>query len=260
MERGISSGDARLLGSNQTISIWECLQNSRKMIALLVGVLLLGILLLLTLPGTNNGSTRYSYFLLTRRWPAADCLDQSKCVPALKDYQYWLIHGLWPENSDNTWDQFCTKEKFDESKVARLMPELNKYWPNLEKGKNNESLWKHEWEKHGTCTKFNQHDYFAKTIQLSQAYPIDQVLKDASIVPNSEKPYSTSAIKSALSKVVSPSIFSLTCFEHKKKWVLKEIMYCFRYDTINARFVSTTCTVISNCKDEVYYVSLDKPL
>lgn len=78
----------------------------------------------------------------------------------------WSIHGLWPQNADNSYPSYCRIVTFDIILLQSIIDELNKYWcSNMEK---NEDFWKHEWEKHGSCM-FNQCDeyhYFKRALLL----------------------------------------------------------------------------------------------
>lgn len=54
--------------------------------------------------------------------------------------------------------------------VDSLRPQLLKVWPNIHGNDTDDSLWKHEWEKHGTCAaldpKFKSEElYFNQGIQ-----------------------------------------------------------------------------------------------
>ena len=45
---------------------------------------------------------------------------------------------------------FCNRTwPFDSNKVEALKPQLTRLWPNIHAGDTVDSLWKHEWEKHG---------------------------------------------------------------------------------------------------------------
>ena len=82
----------------------------------------------------------YTYYLFTKRWPAAECNQQvSKCVPNVPGR--WLIHGLWPENSNNTWPEYCNMTSFNMTEVQSLKPELQRDWPNLLRDQSDDSLW-----------------------------------------------------------------------------------------------------------------------
>ena len=89
----------------------------------------------------------------------------------IKEDNGYSIHGLWPQTSATTYPSFCRNVTFDASKLADILPELEKYWySNKGDGslKFDEIFWKHEYEKHGSCvfTPISEHDYFAKTLEL----------------------------------------------------------------------------------------------
>jgi len=82
----------------------------------------------------------------------------------------WTIHGLWPEYNVTKWPQFCNKTEYSEFKPSELekwvrFNEMNKYWYSCETG-NPMTFWKHEWQKHGTCTNLNITEYFGKALDL----------------------------------------------------------------------------------------------
>jgi len=78
----------------------------------------------------------------------------------------WSIHGLWPQNADNSYPTFCRKVTFDIKLLESIIDDLNTYWCSYMK--KNEDFWKHEWEKHGSCM-YNQCDeyyYFKRALLL----------------------------------------------------------------------------------------------
>ena len=86
----------------------------------------------------------------------------------------WSIHGLWRQyghlHGDKEYPQFCKEVTFDLNSIKLLIPFLKEAWYSYD-GKNfaqDESFWKHEWEKHGSCmlTDMDEHMYFQLTLDL----------------------------------------------------------------------------------------------
>lgn len=85
----------------------------------------------------------------------------------LNNNSKWHIHGLWPQYNDNTYPEFCNKNKqFDYDSIKSLVNELDDIWYSDKE--TNEDFWKHEWLKHGTCmyNKCSELDYFKTAIYL----------------------------------------------------------------------------------------------
>jgi hypothetical protein len=87
------------------------------------------------------------------------------------------LHGLWPEYNASSWPQFCNKTEYREFNPSDLeqwdrFDEMNQYWFSCESESkaipalNSMTFWKHEWEKHGTCTSMNVTEYFGKALDL----------------------------------------------------------------------------------------------
>lgn len=67
---------------------------------------------------------------------------------------------------------------------------MEQFWLNIEKGLPLESLWKHEWEKHGTCAAQlpqldNENKYFGQGLAWLQQYSMSSLLSQANIQPGS---------------------------------------------------------------------------
>lgn len=123
---------------------------------------------------------------------------------------------------------------FDPNQIEKLLPKLNQFWTNIEKETPEDSLWKHEWEKHGTCAAvlapFHSEDYyFGQGIAWFQTYAMGKLLSRSGIIPNGvvfvEQIHT--AIYEALGK--NPVI---ECYRdaHEKKQMLTEIRICFEKD------------------------------
>ncbi|KAH6887131.1 ribonuclease T2-like protein [Thelonectria olida] len=129
----------------------------------------------------------------------------------------WTIHGLWPDNCDGTYPQFCDssreytniKEIVTEFLDDSVLTYINKYW--VSDDGNDESLWEHEWGKHGTCistldpdcytnyeTGAEAADYVNTLVSLFKTLPTYEWLAKAGITPSLNKTYTSSEIQDAL--------------------------------------------------------------
>lgn len=196
----------------------------------------------------------YSYYLFTKRWPPTVCKDSNRCINGIDGYMRWTIHGLWPEFSNNTWNQYCRKEPFDMEKISRLRMNLRSYWPNLLMNHTEESLWKHEWEKHGTCTNLTEYEYFKKTLNLDYSFDIERWLSQATIVPDRHRTYDSKQFLTAFAHHIDPSSVVLNCEVHQHRQYINEIMLCFSFDEM----LPIPCTVHSTCHGSIYYTGFDK--
>mmetsp|Transcript_21741 Transcript_21741/g.62831 ORF Transcript_21741/g.62831 Transcript_21741/m.62831 type:complete len:659 (-) Transcript_21741:33-2009(-) len=95
------------------------------------------------------------------------CARQCSFVLALQrcgaTSKRWTLHGLWPGGVAN-----CASTSFNRTAILALEPELAQQWPSC-RGYNHD-LWKHEWEKHGSCTGLPQPEYFKQSLQLLRQY------------------------------------------------------------------------------------------
>ncbi|KAM5352932.1 hypothetical protein ACJ41O_005654 [Fusarium nematophilum] len=129
----------------------------------------------------------------------------------------WTIHGLWPDNCDGTYPQFCDSSR-EYSNIKELVSKflgnatlsyISTYW--LSNDGDDEGLWEHEWNKHGTCistlepdcyqdyqTGSEAADYVKRTVSLFKSLPTYQWLADAGIEPSDDKTYDAAEIVDAL--------------------------------------------------------------
>lgn len=147
------------------------------------------------------------HFLLTQFWDAA---------PALGSPENWTIHGLWPDYCAGGFDQFCDSarehSKIDDilSTSGDLLSYMHQHWLSLN-GDNNH-LWSHEWNKHGTCistlepTCYPSADdsleavasYFTHAANLYSSLNTYATLASAGIVPSRQKRYSLADLQAAV--------------------------------------------------------------
>mgnify|MGYP006147256085 FL=1 len=75
----------------------------------------------------------------------------------------YSIHGLWPQYDKDHWPQFCSKQNFNLERLKPLFSHLHANW-HSSRG-TEQHFWKHEWEKHGTCTGMTEVEYFRKALE-----------------------------------------------------------------------------------------------
>lgn len=96
-----------------------------------------------------NTPGQFDYFLLDMPWGPVFCSSIKDVSPACQPHPGFVVHGLWPQNNNGTWPQFCSTAPAPHSLSANL-----DITPDL-------SLLQHEWAKHGTCSGLDASQFFA---------------------------------------------------------------------------------------------------
>ena len=74
----------------------------------------------------------YNYYeLAVQKWCSSD----------------YMIHGLWPQINSTTYPENCRPVGYIPPR-GKLLENMNTYWYKCD-----DTLWEHEWEKHGSCVK-----------------------------------------------------------------------------------------------------------
>ncbi|GAA6024509.1 hypothetical protein JCM11491_006680, partial [Sporobolomyces phaffii] len=176
-------------------------------------------------------NTPGGYLLQTQFWDAQ---------PPTGPSDSWTIHGLWPDNCDGTYEQFCDPKrqytdiggKLSQYGPSDLVPYMNKYWKDYQG--DDESFWEHEWGKHGTCisslnttcygntyTPYEELvDYFERTVSLFKTLPTYSWLSAAGIVPSTTKTYTLAQLQA-----VAKANFGYDAVWNCQKGVLNEVWY-----------------------------------
>ena len=97
----------------------------------------------------SNVPGQFDYYLLDMPWGAAFCSSIKDVSTRCQPQPGFVVHGLWPQNNNGTWPQFCsqTPPPADLSSNLDITPDLN--------------LLQHEWAKHGTCSGLGGDAFFA---------------------------------------------------------------------------------------------------
>lgn len=196
--------------------------------------------------------------LQTQFWdyiPPRNVHDPDDIVKHLGPLDSFTNHGLWPDNCDGSYAQFCNSrlniddvwnllnsEQFNNDKVAvngtDLLDLMSMYWKS--NTGDDESLWVHEYNKHGTCIqtiaekcysrwgfegdfkKQAVYDYFRIAMELFNEKNSFQFLKAKNIVPSVDETYTKSQIEEALRDGHSGEEVFFLCDRHG---VLNQIWY-----------------------------------
>lgn len=134
--------------------------------------------------------------------------------PATGPDDSWTLHGLWPDNCDGTYEQYCdpAREYTNISAILQadgkqdLLDYMNTYWAS--NTGTAESFWEHEWGKHGTCmSTFDPEcyvdyeptdgvsDFFQRAVDTFKALPLYDWFKEAGIVPSTTKTYTLAQLQ-----------------------------------------------------------------
>ncbi|TFY79451.1 hypothetical protein EWM64_g4563 [Hericium alpestre] len=168
----------------------------------------------------------------------------------------WTIHGLWPDNCDGSFEQYCDlSRQYDPAPDDKTVPAyhgpgvdtfikkfgrkdlldfMNKYW--VSQGSPSASFWAHEFSKHATCTStfdvacygpgYKKHqdvvDFYDTVVRAFHMFPTWTMLAASGITPSNKTTYSLSQFQTAL-KAQSGAIPYLGCGHNGT--VLQEVWY-----------------------------------
>ncbi|KIK07526.1 hypothetical protein K443DRAFT_129190 [Laccaria amethystina LaAM-08-1] len=121
----------------------------------------------------------------------------------------WTIHGLWPDNCDGSFEQYCDfSRQYDPTPSPKVLPNgtvapqfgrqdpvltcMENYWIN--QGASNVDFWDHEicmFSKHATCTStFN--------VACYDQYPTFDMLAAAGITPSNKTSTTLTKLQNAI--------------------------------------------------------------
>lgn len=205
-------------------------------------------------------------FLQTQFWdyvPSRSGLDDDELEKQLGPLDSFTIHGLWPDNCRGGFEQFCddslaiddvyyllNSDQFNSDKMKLeisgkdLLSELNRLWKS--NNQNDESLWIHEYNKHGTCIKTirpncysrwgddtltakdvdfkkqSVYDYFRVAYNVHKKLDTFQVLKEHGIEPSLKKTYTRDEVQKALNSGFDGHNVFFACDRHQS---INEVWY-----------------------------------
>lgn len=188
--------------------------------------------------------------------------------PPIGPDDLFTLHGLWPDRCDGQYDQFCdpsmeirdVKSIFNQHGETELLKKMSKVWKNF--NGNDESLWIHEFNKHGTCMSTikdscysrdskpqqNVVDFFKKSVELFEQLPTYTWLVENGIVPSTEQTYTRKQIEDTLSARFGQPVF-IKCNRFQ---ALQEIWYFhhLRGSIVTGEYQPIPAILESRCPEE----------
>ncbi|WP_263365126.1 ribonuclease T2 [Edaphobacter bradus] len=117
----------------------------------------------------------FDYYLLNLSWSPEFCYSH-RTAPECAQHLTFVLHGLWPQNTDGTYPQHCSDAPgpSDPSQFADIYPDPG--------------LLRHEWQTHGTCSGLSADAFFttARNAVQSVAIPptLTQLTQQISLPPS----------------------------------------------------------------------------
>lgn len=181
----------------------------------------------------------YDLLIFTQAWPPTSCYEWEDKSPShqcnLPPNEEWSIHGLWPEKIHTMGPFFCNSSlHFDLKALEPIRSQLEVKWIDVHKGAKPHEFWRHEWEKHGTCSvdidsMSNEVKYFKKGLDLLDQYDMKHVLGKANIVPYQK--YKLQDYLDGVRKILGVDAY-VECVKNSVKYRFILIKLIFSYDTL----------------------------
>ncbi|XP_051168055.1 ribonuclease T2-like [Leptopilina boulardi] len=137
----------------------------------------------------------FDILVFVQQFPKTTCIN-SRVPPArcnIPRNDLWTIHGIWPTKSGTNGPNSCRRDlPFKPAELRTIRRQLEAKWIDVIRT-NPETFWRHEWERHGTCSVDlvdlnTQLKYFSKALQWNNRYNIESYLRRARITPGRAYP------------------------------------------------------------------------
>ena len=174
------------------------------------------------------------------------------CFP---DKAQWSVHGLWPTRKGEINPNFCNNSwPYSHQEMEPIMEELQEYWPDVEMRKVEDSLWSHEWIKHGTCAAASvqethitgQTDYFRTGCKLAKENKLTDWLAVAGVIPHDQTLYETRQVWDAVLMGTGGFRPHIDCEKVADTALISEIKVCY-----NKNLTRTHCDGIIGDKSDM---------
>lgn len=111
------------------------------------------------------GAQNFDYYLLNLSWSPEFCHSHPN-APECGRHAAFVLHGLWPQNTDGTYPQDCSNAPGPTNPA-----EYSDIYPDR-------SLLEHEWRTHGTCSGLSPDAFFQTARAAFQSVKIPPTLAE----------------------------------------------------------------------------------
>lgn len=173
----------------------------------------------------SNAVGHFDYYLL-EMVPGAEFCGIKDVGPGCARQTGFVVHGLWPQNNNDTWPQFCSRQEASTDLRGSL-----DVTPDL-------PLLQHEWDKHGTCTGLSGANYFTAMHRARAQVTVPHALL-TSTANRTFTPLFLLNMFYLVNPGMPPGSFSLSCHEGR----LTAVEACF-----NTSLQPSPCVGLHGCE------------
>ncbi|WP_421187444.1 ribonuclease T2 family protein [Aeromonas enteropelogenes] len=186
----------------------------KKMIGLLMGGLLFSAAV-----QAKGEAGEFDYYAMALSWSPQHCAvkpaDREQCTRQLG----FVLHGLWPQYQRG-YPSNCTGEQ--------LYPGMEEAFPGLYPSR---FLYRHEWEKHGTCSGLTQQQFHQLASDLRQRVKIPAAYQSPE-VPLRKSSFQLKADLATANDWLAPDNITIACADGGR--FLREIYVCINKEGTEA--------------------------
>ncbi len=184
-----------------------------------VMVWLVGSLLWISAAQGKGHAGEFDYYAMALSWSPEHCAikpgDREQCARKLG----FVLHGLWPQYQRG-YPASCTRERLDadmEQQFAGLYP--------------SRFLYRHEWEKHGTCSGLSQEAFHQLASDLRQKVKIPAAYQSPE-GPLRKNSFQLKADLASANEWLAPDNITVACADGGR--FLREIYICINQQGTDA--------------------------
>lgn len=184
-----------------------------------VMVWLVGSLLWISAAQGKGYAGEFDYYAMALSWSPEHCAikpgDREQCARKLG----FVLHGLWPQYQRG-YPASCTRERLDtdmEQQFAGLYP--------------SRFLYRHEWEKHGTCSGLSQKAFHQLASDLRQKVKIPAAYQSPE-EPLRKSSFQLKADLASANEWLAPDNITVACADGGR--FLREIYICINQQGTDA--------------------------
>ncbi|QKF94273.1 ribonuclease T2 [Fadolivirus algeromassiliense] len=184
---------------------------------------MLKLIVLLFISSLVICSGAWDYFLFVQIWPGS-WLVNGNITGYNFTNDYFNIHGIWPNDLNGSWPQFCNQSNnFNVTVLDPIYTNLTIYWTDFI---NPIRFWEHEYLKHMTCINqtdlYGDYKYFWYGLELRQQLDLFDSLSRANIMPTNAHSYLKSNVIDTIKKTFNTDVV-ITCTNNS---IIEEIRFC----------------------------------